>query len=368
MLTPVSFAEFNLARSLLQPSSGAAAPPLEPSAVEELVLAASRELYDNAESGNLHSGDMKLAFDCLATAPQTPAIRKERDFIEATSRLASFRLTSQPGVPLAPIEIRLSTDRLSFVSRLLGANEDAYRHPDVILELVSKLGYGPGGVAGVRAQAMIADAALQAGDSARAAETVDKVVEEANKLLKSKIVGEEDKTTARDVGWQACYALGRNPDVSRAVRMRALGLGMGLCPPERIAALLADWTALEAAAPEPAVSSRAAPSVTEAASRQLGRAAAFLPFGGGQGHVPPPPRASGAGAAAGGRPAGQGGQVGGLARGDGRPIPSTVERAGRAFEPLTAHLAGREGGLRDGLSKGLTAGVGWLIGANPDEL
>jgi hypothetical protein len=24
--------------------------------------------------------------------------------------------------------------------------------------------------------------------------------------------------------------------------------------------------------------------------------------------------------------------------------------------------------LRDGLSKGLTAGVGWLIGANPDEL
>ena len=308
---------------------------------------------------------MKLAFDCLAAAPQTPVIRKERDFIEATSRLASFRLTSQPGVALAPIEIRLSTDRLAFVSRLLGANEDAYRHPDVILELVSKLGYGPGGVAGVRAQAMIADAALVAGDSARASETVDKVVEEAGKLLKSKVVAEKDKETAREVGWQACYALGRNPDVARAVRMRALGLGMGLCPPERIAPLLADWTALEAAPTAPdVVNARPAPSVTEAASRQLGRAAAFLPFGRhpeafssrATGAVPPPPRASGAVSARREEPGANSGST------------SRAERAGRAFEPLTTHLAGREGGLRDGLSKGLTAGVGWLIGANPDEL
>lgn len=50
-----------LAKSLLQPSSAAA--PLEPGIVQELVISASREFYDNAESGNIHEGDMKLAFE-----------------------------------------------------------------------------------------------------------------------------------------------------------------------------------------------------------------------------------------------------------------------------------------------------------------
>ena len=31
--------------------------------LEEVALAASRELYDNAETGNIHTGDMKLAYD-----------------------------------------------------------------------------------------------------------------------------------------------------------------------------------------------------------------------------------------------------------------------------------------------------------------
>ena len=31
--------------------------------LETAVLATSRELYDNADSGNIHSGNMKLAYD-----------------------------------------------------------------------------------------------------------------------------------------------------------------------------------------------------------------------------------------------------------------------------------------------------------------
>lgn len=50
-----------LAKSLLQPSSTKT--PLDASIVQELVISASREFYDNAESGNLHEGDMKLAFE-----------------------------------------------------------------------------------------------------------------------------------------------------------------------------------------------------------------------------------------------------------------------------------------------------------------
>lgn len=35
----------------------------DPHIIEEQVLTCSRELYDNASSGNLHKGDMKLAYE-----------------------------------------------------------------------------------------------------------------------------------------------------------------------------------------------------------------------------------------------------------------------------------------------------------------
>lgn len=66
----------SLARSLFSGSTSislgdtsASTPPLEPGVVEELVIAASREFYDNAEDGNLHSGaEMKLAFEWYVTS------------------------------------------------------------------------------------------------------------------------------------------------------------------------------------------------------------------------------------------------------------------------------------------------------------
>jgi hypothetical protein len=36
---------------------------IAPGMLETVVLQASREFYENAESGNLHTGDMKLAYD-----------------------------------------------------------------------------------------------------------------------------------------------------------------------------------------------------------------------------------------------------------------------------------------------------------------
>jgi hypothetical protein len=38
-------------------------PPLPTDVVENLCLTVSREFYDNATSGNIHSGDMKLAYE-----------------------------------------------------------------------------------------------------------------------------------------------------------------------------------------------------------------------------------------------------------------------------------------------------------------
>ncbi|GAA6031922.1 hypothetical protein JCM8097_003338 [Rhodosporidiobolus ruineniae] len=252
---------FSLARSLFAPSSGAAPPPLEPGVVEQLVVEASREFYDNAEEGSLHRGEMKMAYECLSAAPQqTPLIRRERAFIEATSRLCSFRLPSpSTGLPLVPHELRHAPDRLGLVALLLAHNPDASKHPEMVLELVWKLGYPHGGVAEVRTLAMLADAAVGMEEWATAAEMTERaaaVVEALRKRrgrsisvstsLSNEAAEDQDADAAAEYAWKAAFQLGKHAawtDVER--RKEAVGRALVLCPPERIAAILPLWTELE---------------------------------------------------------------------------------------------------------------------------
>lgn len=57
--------DFALFRALLapDPSSTTLVPALDEHEAEQLVLAASREFFDNAQSANLHRGDMKMAYE-----------------------------------------------------------------------------------------------------------------------------------------------------------------------------------------------------------------------------------------------------------------------------------------------------------------
>ncbi len=53
--------DFDAAKRLLR--SPEVKGDLKPANIEEVVLAISREFYENADSGNMHTGDMKLAYD-----------------------------------------------------------------------------------------------------------------------------------------------------------------------------------------------------------------------------------------------------------------------------------------------------------------
>lgn len=62
---PPPSVDFSLAKSMF----AARPPPVDRSAMESLVLAASVEFYENAETGNLHEGDMKLAYNWSVLIP-----------------------------------------------------------------------------------------------------------------------------------------------------------------------------------------------------------------------------------------------------------------------------------------------------------
>jgi hypothetical protein len=293
-----------------------------------------------------------LGTHSLTVAPQSPAIRREREFIEATSRLCSFKLPDQP----APIEIRLASDKLALVGRLLEQHADAYRHPDVILELVKKLLGTCTPTEEIRTLGMIVDAALRHDEPAHAADACDRLVD-----IVPRAKGDADAVA---VAWRRCFAVGTAPafaDVDR--RLKLLGRAMLLAPAADVTTtLLPAWRLLDRNPRSAASTSLSGPqSARTAAGHQLPASSAVLSGG----------RAGTEAAARAAR------SLGKAAAGYLRPLtPSGEARAGaerspspgppHAMQPVGAEHYGRFG-VRSTLSKGFTQGVGWLIGAEVDE-
>ncbi|KAI0639715.1 secretory pathway protein Sec39-domain-containing protein [Trametes polyzona] len=248
----LSTGNFEIAKKLLRSSSVQLS--LDQQVIEDICLACSQEFYDNATSGNYHFGDMKLAYDCLDVPAPSERIIQEKEFIEATSRLCSFNLMSRPGIPISPIEIRLTKDRLSLVSRVLSSNNDAYKHTQVILDLVHKLGFRNDVVAQVKTLAMLAETALQVDDFARAYETSEQMVNTVLLLRPAPAPGAGADTElpphvreASEVCWLTCFQLGRHPEFPDVPKKLALlGRALEFCPAEKIPDVLAAWRAVEA--------------------------------------------------------------------------------------------------------------------------
>ena len=155
---------------------------------------------------------------------------------------------SRPGIPISPIEIRLTKDRLSLVSRVLSSSPDAYKHTEVILDLVHKLGFRNDIVAEVKTLAMLAETALQMDDFARAYETSETMVNTVLLLRSSNPLGSEDPSIqeASEVCWLTCFQLGRHPEFPDVQKKLALlGRALEFCPPEKLPDILTAWRVLE---------------------------------------------------------------------------------------------------------------------------
>lgn len=181
-------------------------------------------------------------------APSSTSIEREREFIEATSRISTFNLMSRPGVPILPIEIRLTKDKLSLVSRVLSSNETAYKHTEVILELMRKLGFRDDVVAEVRTLAMIADSALQAEDFTRAFEISERMVQTVQTYRQVSHFAADNPKVAEvvEICWVACYQLGRQAEAGDIdKKLDLLGRALELCPADKITDILVSWRKVE---------------------------------------------------------------------------------------------------------------------------
>ncbi len=179
----------------------------------------------------------------------------EKDFIEATSKICSYGVQSRPGVSITPIEIRLTKDRLSLVSKLLSTNDDVYKHSEVVLEIVGKLGYRDDTSAEIKALGMMADAATHAEDFKRAADLcsrmVSRVLERRAAIPRTPDTSstKSDATTfeeAVEICWHTCFQLGRHPEFEDPqTKLTILGHALRLCPSENVLDVLPVWKRVE---------------------------------------------------------------------------------------------------------------------------
>ncbi|OCL08687.1 secretory pathway Sec39 [Glonium stellatum] len=111
--------------------------------IEKVVLASAMQHYDNASNGNRTRGGMKKASDIISTFspyfPTSVAFRRSKALLSATHALSFYSLTLQHGVPFQPVNIRVSTDPLSLLERVLDQNPRSYTHLDDLISIGQNL-------------------------------------------------------------------------------------------------------------------------------------------------------------------------------------------------------------------------------------
>ncbi|RAL09949.1 secretory pathway Sec39 family protein [Aspergillus homomorphus CBS 101889] len=138
--------EYNLAVNTYLSSDAT----LTPSKVEEAVKETIYTAYDNASNGNRTRGGMKRAYEILqAFQPHfsdSLALKQINALISATHSLSFYSLTLQHGVPFQPVSIRVHSDPLSLIEKVLEQNPKSYTKVDDLLAIGRNLvaaGFSP---------------------------------------------------------------------------------------------------------------------------------------------------------------------------------------------------------------------------------
>ncbi|TPX35805.1 hypothetical protein SmJEL517_g01994 [Synchytrium microbalum] len=222
----LSAGRFGLVRDLV--SGVKDMPPLSEEEIETLILDASREFYDNAESGDMTLGLMKMAYDCLRILPSKSRIRSEMDLIEATHALSRIA-----DLEILPMQIRMSTDRIALIPKALKASPNTIGNAEKWLDIARKLSPPKSDslLTEIRVRSYIADTAIDS-------ENWEVATTQCNGLVLM-----VPETQVIDAVWQVCYRLSTHPkypDVNDKIKL--LGHVTALCPPSRIGDALDSWS------------------------------------------------------------------------------------------------------------------------------
>ncbi|KAI9331953.1 secretory pathway protein Sec39-domain-containing protein [Obelidium mucronatum] len=228
---------FSLAKRLMGGSEGQSL-FINQETIHDLVVDCAKELYDNADVGDMRRGYLKMAVECLKIIPTTPTIQTEMSLIEATHQIHRLCSTLSIQAPL-PIQIRLNTNRMDIVSSLVyGCTSTKSLDVKVFLEIARKL-HGIDGLSPKQRQidmsvrGIIANWALDRHDAKFAIKICEEMM--AAVLSEQSRNGKQDTValTRSDESWLTCVRILREvgDELDADFQKRVVGFVLERCEP-----------------------------------------------------------------------------------------------------------------------------------------
>ncbi|KAK4203915.1 Sec39 domain-containing protein [Triangularia verruculosa] len=137
----LSNTRYSLARSLYEDSPDR---PLDEKVLQDTVYATAMTAYDNASNPNRTRGGLKRCDEIIKAFPETlpkshPLAKKVEALLQATHALSEYRLVLKQGEPFTPIVLRVHSDPISIIGKILEQNPKSYTRLQDFLGLGSRM-------------------------------------------------------------------------------------------------------------------------------------------------------------------------------------------------------------------------------------
>ncbi|KAI1759924.1 secretory pathway Sec39 [Hypoxylon sp. FL1150] len=247
----LSNTRYSLARSIYE---DAPERPLDSDKLRDTIISAAMNAYDNASNPHRGHGGLLKCDDIIHAFPQTlgethAASKRIEALLRATHALSGYRLILKKGEPFTPVVLRVHSDPISIVGRVLEQNPKSYTRIQDFLEIGAnmvaagligngKSQYEKGAetswqqsVAEKRITAMCVDAALTEDDFETAySYVVNRLALDSNRSPANPGNGLRSKGAAilsDDYSWKAALQAGKYRRTSRTMKPTHIGTASG---------------------------------------------------------------------------------------------------------------------------------------------
>ncbi|TGJ84302.1 hypothetical protein E0Z10_g4449 [Xylaria hypoxylon] len=229
---------YSLARSIYEDSPEK---PLGEDVLQDTVVTAAMEAYDNASNPHRGRGGLLKCDDIIHSFPKTlaethPESRRIEALLRATHALSEYRLVLKKGEPFTPVVLRVRTDPISIIEKVLEQNPKSYTNIQDLLDIGSNmvdaglLASDKPGQSKIdpklpsdhhvatrrRITAMCVDAALTADD-----------FETAYSYVVNRVALDADPQTTDEYSWKAALQAGKYRRTARTVKPTHIGTASG---------------------------------------------------------------------------------------------------------------------------------------------
>ncbi|KAL6862370.1 secretory pathway Sec39 [Trichoderma novae-zelandiae] len=137
----LSSSRYTLAKSIYEDSPEQ---PLAAEVIQDTIYQAALRAFDNASNPNRSRGGLKKCDEIIHSFPKTlnkthPATKRVEALLRCTHALSEYRLTLKQGEPFKPVVLRVHSDPISIIDKVLEQNPKAYTRLPEFLEMAANM-------------------------------------------------------------------------------------------------------------------------------------------------------------------------------------------------------------------------------------